>query len=107
MGPLQNIRVVANYYTRITLARLSQLLDLPISETESSLAALVTSGTIYAKIDRPAGIVNFEARRTNTDMLNAWSGDVGKLLDLVEKTTHLINKEQAVHRAGITIKSNE
>ncbi|PWN52613.1 putative RPN5-26S proteasome regulatory subunit [Violaceomyces palustris] len=97
-----NIRVVSQYYTKITLQRLSQLLDLTPEKSESSLAALVSSGTVYAKMDRPAGVVNFEAKKSNTDILNAWSSDMQKLLATVEKVTHLVEKEWAVHRAGIS-----
>ncbi|CAD6886543.1 unnamed protein product [Tilletia controversa] len=96
-----NIRVVSKYYTRITLPRLSQLLDLPQPQAESSLASLVSSGIVYAKIDRPAGIVNFERKRTHEDVLNAWSGDMQKLLDLVERTNHLVAREMSVQRAGL------
>jgi 26S proteasome regulatory subunit N5 len=31
--------------------------------------------------------------------LNEWSSDVGKLMGLIEKSCHLISKEQAVHAA--------
>lgn len=96
-----NIRVISNYYTRITLKRLSELLDLSPAQSESSLADLVSSGTIFAKMDRPAGLVNFEKRKSNADVLNAWSGDMNKLMATVEKVTHLVEKEWAIHRAGI------
>ncbi len=96
-----NIRVISHYYTRITLRRLSELLDLSPAQSESSLAALVSSGTIFAKMDRPAGLVNFEKRKSNADVLNAWSGDMNKLMSTVEKVTHLVEKEWAIHRAGI------
>jgi len=44
-----NIRVVARYYTRITLARLTSLLDLALKQMEEILARLVVSGTIGLK----------------------------------------------------------
>lgn len=91
----QNIRVVAKYYTRITLARLTTLLDLPTRETEETLARLVVSGTVYARIDRPAGIVNFKAERSPEDVMNDWSSDMQKLLGLVEKTWMGVNAAQA------------
>jgi len=58
-----NVRVIAKYYTRIHFARLTTLLDLPAAETEAYIAALVTSKTIYARIDRPAQLVSFERTR--------------------------------------------
>ena len=82
----QNIRVVAEYYTRITLSRLTTLLDLSPKQTEDTLCRLVVSGTVWARIDRPAGIVNFKAKRSAEDVMNDWSSDMQKLLGLVEKT---------------------
>ncbi|CDW99534.1 hypothetical protein [Sporisorium scitamineum] len=96
-----NIHVISSYYTRITLERLSQLLDLSAAQSESALADLVSSGTIFAKMDRPAGLVNFEKKKSNADVLNDWSADMNKLMSTVEKVTHLVEKEWAIHRAGI------
>jgi hypothetical protein len=88
----QNIRVVASYYTQITLPRLTELLDLSAAEAERTLCRLVTEKVVRAKIDRSAGIVDFSPRSNPDEILNAWSGDLGKMLGLIEKTSHLINK---------------
>ena len=53
--------------------------------------------TIYARIDRPAGIVSFLKPKEPTTVLNEWSQSVHSLLDLVVKTNHLITKEEMVH----------
>ncbi|KAF9460148.1 PCI-domain-containing protein [Collybia nuda] len=90
-----NIRVVAQYYTRITLLRLTSLLDLTPKQTEEILARLVVSGTVWARIDRPAGIVNFRSKRSTEDVMNDWSSDMQKLLGLVEKTWMGMNAAQA------------
>ncbi|KAF8913047.1 26S proteasome non-ATPase regulatory subunit 12 [Gymnopilus junonius] len=90
-----NIRVVAQYYTRISLTRLTSLLDLTLKQTEQTLARLVVSGTVWAKIDRPAGIVSFRAKRSAEDVMNDWSSDMQKLLGLVEKTWMGMNAAQA------------
>ncbi|KIM88567.1 hypothetical protein PILCRDRAFT_813522 [Piloderma croceum F 1598] len=90
-----NIRVVADYYTRITLPRLTSLLDLTPQATEETLARLVVSGTIWARIDRPSGIINFRAKRSAEDVMNDWSSDMQKLLGLVEKTWMGVNAAQA------------
>lgn len=58
-----NVRVVAKYYTRIQMGRLTQLLDLDEEETESYISQLVTAKTVYAKIDRPARLVSFAKTR--------------------------------------------
>jgi 26S proteasome regulatory subunit N5 len=88
-----NVRVVAKYYTRIQLGRLTQLLDLTEEETERYLSELVT-----AKIDRPARIVNFARPRDADDVLNEWSGNMKSLLGLLERIDHLITKEEMMAR---------
>ncbi|KAF9927413.1 26S proteasome non-ATPase regulatory subunit 12 [Linnemannia zychae] len=92
-----NIRVIAKYYTRITTKRLTQLLDLPDKDCEEFLSKLVVSKTIYAKIDRPAGIVSFAKTKHPNEVLNEWSQNINGLLGLIEKTCHLITKEEIIH----------
>ncbi|KAG0244500.1 PCI domain-containing protein [Mortierella sp. GBAus27b] len=92
-----NIRVIAKYYTRITTKRLTQLLDLPDKDCEEFLSKLVVSKTIYAKIDRPAGVVSFAKSKHPNEVLNEWSQDINSLLGLIEKTCHLITKEEIIH----------
>lgn len=89
-----NVRVIAQYYTRIRLPRLTQLLDLDADETEKYISDLVTAKTVYARIDRPAQLVNFAKPRLPDDVLNEWSGDVKSLLGLLERIGHLITKEE-------------
>ena len=93
--PPQNVRVIAKYYTRITLVRLTTLLDLTPQQAEDTLCRLVVAGTVWARIDRPAGIVNFRNKRSAEDVMNDWSSDMQKLLGLVEKTWMGVNAAQA------------
>ncbi|KAJ3246378.1 26S proteasome non-ATPase regulatory subunit 12 [Chytriomyces hyalinus] len=99
-----NIRVIAKYYTRISTKRLTQLLDLSVQDSEEFLSKLVVSKTIHAKMDRPAGIINFVPRKTPNTVLNDWSSNINQLLSLISKTTHLIAKEEMV--ASITQSKN-
>ncbi|KAI9364761.1 PCI domain-containing protein [Pilaira anomala] len=92
-----NIRVIAKYYTRVTTKRLTQLLDLNEKDAEEFLSKLVVSKTIYARIDRSAGIINFQTKKDANEILNDWSSDINSLLNLIEKTCHLISKEEMVH----------
>ncbi|KAI9842963.1 MAG: hypothetical protein M1837_006700 [Sclerophora amabilis] len=93
-----NVRVVAKYYTRIKMDRLTQLLDLNEDETEKYISELVTAKTVYAKIDRPARIVSFAKPRDADDVLNEWSGNMRSLLGLLERIDHLITKEEMMAR---------
>ncbi|CAH2260945.1 jg17720 [Pararge aegeria aegeria] len=93
-----NIRIMSMYYTRITLQRMSELLGLSVTETEEALSQLVVSAVVRAKIDRPAGVVHFRLNMDSSDRLNEWSRNLNTLMQLVNKTTHLINKEECVHK---------
>ncbi|KAH7127127.1 26S proteasome non-ATPase-like protein regulatory subunit 12 [Dendryphion nanum] len=93
-----NVRVVAKYYTRIQIPRLTQLLDLTADETEKYISELVTAKTIHAKIDRPARVVSFAKPRDADDVLNEWSGNMKSLLGLLERIDHLITKEEMMAR---------
>uniref|UniRef100_A0A8C8F0A6 26S proteasome non-ATPase regulatory subunit 12 n=1 Tax=Oncorhynchus tshawytscha TaxID=74940 RepID=A0A8C8F0A6_ONCTS len=92
-----NIRIMAKYYTRITMKRMAGLLDLSIDESEEFLSNLVVNKTIYAKVDRLAGIINFQRPKDPNDLLNDWSHKLNSLMSLVNKTTHLIAKEEMIH----------
>uniref|UniRef100_A0AAQ4PR38 26S proteasome non-ATPase regulatory subunit 12 n=1 Tax=Gasterosteus aculeatus aculeatus TaxID=481459 RepID=A0AAQ4PR38_GASAC len=92
-----NIRIMAKYYTRITMKRMAGLLDLSIDESEEFLSSLVVNKTIYAKVDRLAGIINFQRPKDPNDLLNDWSHKLNSLMSLVTKTTHLIAKEEMIH----------
>lgn len=68
-----NIRVMATYYSRMRTTRMAELLELPEADAERHLSNLVTSGTVYAKIDRPARIVVFKKKDDPNDVLNGWA----------------------------------
>lgn len=92
-----NLRVISEYYSRITLLRLNELLDLTESQTETYISDLVNQGIIYAKINRPAKIVNFEKPKNSSQLLNEWSHNVDELLEHIETIGHLITKEEIMH----------
>ncbi|KAK3994974.1 PCI domain-containing protein [Cladorrhinum sp. PSN332] len=102
-----NVRVVAKYYTRIQMPRLTQLLDLTEDETEKYISELVTSKTVHAKIDRPARIVSFAKPRDADDILNEWSFNMKSLLGLLERVDHLITKEEMMARIQPGVKSKK
>lgn len=92
-----NMRVMAKYYTRIYTKRMSNLLDLTEEETEEFLSNLVINKTITGKVDRLTGIVTFEKAKDPNEMLNDWSNNLSLLMTTINKTTHLINKEEMIH----------
>ena len=68
-----------------------------LQESEDFLSQLVTKKNIFARIDRPSGIVSFRQAKDPNEVLNEWSSNLSSLMSLVSKTTHLINKEEMVH----------
>ena len=77
---------------------LASLLELELAGMESQLCEMVIAKQVFAKIDRPKGIVVFAKPKTPNDLLNEWSSDIGALLQGLEKTCHLIHKENMVHK---------
>jgi 26S proteasome regulatory subunit N5 len=83
-----NIEVIAKYYARITMKRLGEHLELPLALMEEQLCEMVTKKQVYARIDRPRGIVTFQRPKTANALLNDWSSDIGTLLTKLEGACH-------------------
>jgi hypothetical protein len=92
-----NIRVAAGAYTRVRFPRLAEVLGLDAPTTEAMVSELVSDKSIYARIDRPSGVVVFERPRPPTEVLSDWAADLEEVLGLVEKASHQIQKEYMVH----------
>eukprot|EP01022_Parablepharisma_sp_SALTPOND_P033427 TRINITY_DN88700_c1_g1_i1.p1 TRINITY_DN88700_c1_g1~~TRINITY_DN88700_c1_g1_i1.p1 ORF type:complete len:307 (-),score=65.16 TRINITY_DN88700_c1_g1_i1:86-1006(-) len=95
-----NLKVVEMYYIRITMARLAVLNNVTVEVVEDEISELVCNGLLRAKIDRILGVVDFRRQMQPHDFMNDWSGDVKSLLNLVEETCHLINREHVIHTKG-------
>ena len=97
-----NLLVVGAYYKRVTLARLGELLCLDAAETEKRLSDLVVAKKVSARIDRLGGVVDFNPDSRGADwLLNQWVGKVDKLLDVLDKSNHLIHKEAMAHKVSL------
>ncbi|KAH8093530.1 hypothetical protein JL720_4666 [Aureococcus anophagefferens] len=79
-------------------SRLANLLGLSEDEAERHVSHMVSSNGLYCKIDRPAGIAQFHKPKPPDEVLQDWAGDISKMLNLVEMTCHLINKESMLHK---------
>eukprot|EP00928_Gymnodinium_smaydae_P027456 TRINITY_DN21233_c0_g5_i1.p1 TRINITY_DN21233_c0_g5~~TRINITY_DN21233_c0_g5_i1.p1 ORF type:complete len:459 (+),score=126.34 TRINITY_DN21233_c0_g5_i1:63-1439(+) len=99
-----NIKVISTYYDQMHTSRFCELLGTNDREAEKELSEMVSSKFVHAKIGRPGGTIKFGQKQTYTDRLNDWSGCISKLLDHVENTCHLIQKEQMVHAARAKLK---
>ena len=118
-----NLFVVAKYYNRISLSRLSELLCLTVDEAETRLSKSVCSKKVHAKIDRPNGIATFRKVNNNNStspgnekdgsnassssetapdqLLNSWVNNVDSLLAALDKAGNLINKEAMTHKVSL------
>jgi 26S proteasome regulatory subunit N5 len=81
---------------QVSLQRLAAILAVDAPTAEAVLSELVAEKAVWARIDRPAGVVTFSAPRPAPDVLREWSSDIGSVLDLVNTTAHLINKEYLI-----------
>ena len=71
-----------------------------VQEMEKYLSKAVTDKMIFARIDRLSGIIRFKEKETANSMLNDWRSNIEELLELVDNTTHQIDKEQVIHGKG-------
>lgn len=124
-----NVLSASRFYSRITLARLAQLLGFgeAAAEAEFHVARMVSDGAVRAKIDRPAGVVRFLgsvvsggggagggsvvaaatgvpssfAPDSPEELLNDWAGGIKGLLDVVERASASIAREAALHKVAL------
>ena len=94
-----NIRVIAKYYDRILLKRVAQLIGISEEVCETELCDAINQHLVQAKIDRLQGLVNFKQRKNENEILNEWRFDIHRILDLVDHTCNLINREYDVEAA--------
>lgn len=93
-----NIRVIARYYKRIRMTRVSTLLNLSMLDAEKHLSDMSAAGDLHLKIDRPIGIVDFVEKQRPEEVLTEWSNDMAKMMQLMESTCHLIHRENMVYK---------
>lgn len=95
-----DILAISRFYKRVHLQRLADLVGLPLDPTEQFIMTMVTTKTIYAKIDRIEGVVVFEKTPVPVDIVTRWNTNVEKLATLVDRTCHLVAKERMLLAAG-------
>ena len=89
-----NIRTLAKAYCRISFARLTELLGVDAPTAEMALSELASDKAVWAKIDRPAGVVVLQQPRPAAEVLTSWAHDINSVLGLVDKVTHLVQKDR-------------
>jgi len=99
-----NVRVIAHWYTRIRLDRFAELLDVERQELENIVSRMVCireddAEPLYAKIDRPEGIISFVKPVPVEETLSDWASDLSSVMKLIESTKFLIDKEVMMNAA--------
>jgi 26S proteasome regulatory subunit N5 len=94
-----NIRTIQVYYKRITLRRISELLDMPEADAETEIRDMVSYMGFSAKINRLEGFVYFSKKADAHEKLNEWGTDIYSLLNKLEEVTHLIHREKVIGNA--------
>ena len=95
-----NIRTIQRYYQRIRLPRLANLVGVSLELAEKEIGDMVVNKRLVAKINRMEGLVSFQKSKFTNDNLNDWNYDIRAMLDKVENTCHLINREKVVHNSN-------
>ncbi|KAG8383424.1 hypothetical protein BUALT_Bualt04G0011400 [Buddleja alternifolia] len=98
-----NIIAVSKYYSQINLKKFADLLCLTVQEAEEHLSDMVVSKALFAKINRPMGVICFQSATDSNELLNSWAMNLEKLLDLIEKSCYQIHKETMVHNAALKV----
>ncbi len=93
------VAVISVYYTRAQLPSLALILSVEVDLLEREIAELAADNKLYAKIDRPAGLVVFARPQSPQTELDAWAENVHNMLDMLESVGHLIDKERMVSAA--------
>jgi len=75
------------------MQRFAQLLSINEKEAELQLCKLINNKSIFAKIDRPNGIITFRKKSTSHNKLDDWRSDLNAIMNKLDQTCHLITKE--------------
>lgn len=92
-----NIRIIALYYRQISLERMAQHINQSRDDTELAVSELVNAKMIYAKIDRPSGIISFRAPQNAMDLMESWATGIKTLLSKMDSVAQLTHRELVIH----------
>lgn len=88
-----NIYLFSVYFSKVTLKRMAELIEVNVDEIEKEIADMVVKEHIYAKINRLSSVVSFVRPSSHHKVINDLNSDLFSVLKNLEETCHLINKE--------------
>lgn len=92
-----NIRVVAKYYSELTIQRLSELTNAEKSYCEEELCVLNNNKVISCRVDRISDLIDFKEIEHENNLLQNWNSSINSILDMVDITSNLINREREIY----------
>jgi len=99
-----NVRIIAKYYKNITVTRMAELLHQSKEQTEAHVSELVTTNMIWARIDRPKGIISFRKRQNANELMDNWSSNVKELLTKLDQCSHSVHRELVANKVAVQAK---
>ena len=81
------------YYSNIRFAKLSKLLRNSISKIEDNLCELIFEDKVTCSIDRPAELIKFKTKKSESQMIDDWVGNINEIVDLVDFVCERIERE--------------
>jgi 26S proteasome regulatory subunit N5 len=88
-----NLLIFQKFFSNMNLSRISKMTNVQQTEVESELAEMVINHYIFAKINRTTGTIAFRQKLDGNGKLANVGLDLTKMLKTLEKTCHLIHKE--------------
>ena len=94
----KNLAIVAKYFKNVKLVRLAQILRINLDTVEDCLCDLIVNQLVKAKIDRPAGVVDFSIPEVSNDndMVDNWVENINQIVDIVDLACERIEHEEVV-----------
>ncbi len=92
-----DLLIFQKFYSHVNMNRIGEMIKVSKDEVERELADMVINKYLYAKINRMTGNVMFRQKQDGNAKLSDISLDLGKMLNTLETTCHLIHKENLKH----------
>ena len=88
-----DLSLFEKFFAKIHIKRISEMTLVSNDEIETELADMVVNNYIFARINRIEKIVNFRKKTDYHNDLDDFNYDMNNMLNKIEETCHLINKE--------------
>lgn len=92
-----NVRIISKYYSQLSLQRMSELINVEKDYCEEELCILNNDKVISCRVDRIRDIIDFKPVEHENNLLKKWNDSINEILDLVDITSNLINREREIY----------